>query len=210
MKSQNLTGIILGHKNLGENDKLLFLYTEELGKIKAIAKGARKITSKFTGHLETLNICTFSVYFGPRNTILTEIITLKIFKKIREDLKKLKCGLQIAEITNELIFENQRIEGLADLIEKNLQKLNLSAKPFLVTQSYIVKLLNLIGLIPDFKNTASTLEFKYLKLLNFLKLRPLNEIEKIKLTIPEEKKLRTLLKNMVENQIEKSLKSLTI
>lgn len=210
MKSQNLTGIILGHKNLGENDKLLFLYTEELGKIKAIAKGARKITSKFTGHLETLNICTFSVYFGPRNTILTEIITLKIFKKIREDLKKLNCGLQIAEITNELIFENQRIEGLADLIEKNLQKLNIGAKPFLVTQSYIVKLLDLIGLIPDFKTTASTLEFKYLKLLNFLKLRPLNEIEKIKLTIPEEKTLRTLLKNMVENQIEKSLKSLTI
>lgn len=210
MKSQNLTGIILGHKNLGENDKLLFLYTEELGKIKAVAKGARKITSKFTGHLETLNICTFSVYFGPRNTILTEIITLKIFKKIREDLKKLKCGLQIAEITNELIFENQRIEGLADLMGKNLQKLNLSAKPFLITQSYVVKLLNLIGLIPDFKTTKSTLELKYLKLLNFLKLRPLNEIEKIKLTIPEEKKLRTLLKNMVENQIEKSLKSLTI
>ena len=65
--------VILGHKNFNESDKLVFLYSDKFGRIKAIAKGARKITSKFTGHLETLNICFVTLYFGPRNIIITEL-----------------------------------------------------------------------------------------------------------------------------------------
>ena len=123
MKSQSSTCIIIGHKNLGESDKVIHLYSEEFGKIRVIAKGARKITSKFTGHLETLNICNVLIYFGPKNIILNEINTLKNFKEIREDLEKLKCALIISEVVNQLVYENQKIENLIQLIEENLIKL---------------------------------------------------------------------------------------
>ena len=41
MKTATLKCIILGHKNFSDKDKLVFLYNEELGKLRVIAKGAR-------------------------------------------------------------------------------------------------------------------------------------------------------------------------
>ncbi|MBE2222398.1 MAG: DNA repair protein RecO, partial [Anaerolineae bacterium] len=44
--------IVLKRHNFGEADRLLTLYTREFGKMKAIAKGARKPQSRKTGHVE--------------------------------------------------------------------------------------------------------------------------------------------------------------
>ncbi|MBI2634808.1 DNA repair protein RecO [Candidatus Peregrinibacteria bacterium] len=107
MKATSINGIILGHKNLGESDKIIHIYSRELGKLRIVAKGARKITSKFTGHLETLNVFMASIYFGPRNIILTEITTERTFKNIRENFERLNSALSIADITNKTVYENQ-------------------------------------------------------------------------------------------------------
>lgn len=180
-KNLTVSCIILGHRNFTENDKLIFLYTEELGKIKVIAKGGRKITSKFTGHLETLNFCTAEIYFGPRNIILKEIITIKNFKKIRENFEKLSAALQIAEISNKILYENQKMENLCRMITEALNQLSISTKPWLTAQSYIIKILDQAGLIPDFKTIDSRLEQKYLKFFHFLKTQSFSEVEKIQL-----------------------------
>lgn len=181
MKNLTVNCIIFGHKDFTENDKLVFLYTEKLGKIKVIAKGARKITSKFTGHLETLNFANAEIYFGPKNIILKEIITLKNFKKIRENFEKLSAALKIAEISNQILYENQQIDNLISLLTKALQQLSISNKPMLTAQSYIIKILDQAGMIPDFKNLKSKLEQKYLKFFHYLKTQPFTNIEKISL-----------------------------
>lgn len=154
MKNHSGISIILGHKNLGETDKLIFLYSKDLGKIKVIAKGARRITSKFTGHLETLNICKTQIYFGPSNIILTEIETLKTHKKIREDLQKTNCALKLINITNKLIYENQKPEGLHNLLTKTLESINKNENLQTVSTYYIIQLLNKIGVMPDLKKTT--------------------------------------------------------
>ncbi|GAB4211217.1 MAG: DNA repair protein RecO [Synechococcales cyanobacterium] len=51
-----VTGIILKSMPLGESDKLLTLLTQELGVIRAVAKGSRKTPSKWGGRTE-LFIC---------------------------------------------------------------------------------------------------------------------------------------------------------
>lgn len=209
MKSQTANCIILGHKNFGEFDKLIFLYSEEFGKIKVIAKGARKITSKFTGHLETLNICVASLYFGPRNIILTEIATIKNFKEIREDLEKLRSALQIAEITNQIVYENQSLDNLSELIEQTIHHLCTSKKSSLIAHSYMIKFLDKVGIIPDFKTNRAfqeqPTEEKYLKFFHFIKTKPLDQIEKIQLTKKEETQIKKLIKNLVETETEKPM-----
>lgn len=149
MRSQKTKAIILGKKNFGEFHKLLFLYTEEFGKLKVIAKGSRKITSKFTGHIETLNLCDVGIYFGPKNIILTEIATLKTFRNLQENLEKLVPALKIGEITNRLIFENQKFEGLLELLLKTLQKINASPKSEIIAEKYLLKLLTMTGHLPE-------------------------------------------------------------
>ncbi|MEK7085990.1 MAG: DNA repair protein RecO [Patescibacteria group bacterium] len=197
MKSQNVKCIILGHQNLVEYDKFVFLYTEELGKIKVVAKGARKITSKFMGHLETLNFAIAEIYIGPKNIILKEIITIKNFKKIRNNLERLRAALQIAEITNQIIYENQKIENLFELLTDAMKQLSISNKPLLAAQSYIVKILDKAGMIPDFKTISTKIDKKYLKFLHFLKTQPIQETERIAIDKHEEQIVNGLFQKLI-------------
>lgn len=185
MKNATVNCIILGHKNFGEYDKLVFLYSQELGKIKVVAKGARKITSKFTGHLETLNICQVELYFGPRTTIIREIITIETPLKNHQELETLTSALKVAELTNRFLFEGQSLTNLAELIKKTVHHLTATEKQELIINSYLIKLLDLNGLIPDFRDPENQLPEKYQKYFNFLKTRTYREIESIK-TSPEE------------------------
>ena len=46
--------IVLRHFAIGDADYLLTLYTPNRGKLRAVAKGARRVKSKLGGHLEPL------------------------------------------------------------------------------------------------------------------------------------------------------------
>ncbi len=198
MKNATVNCIILGHKNLGETDKLIFFYSEKLGKIKAVAKGARKITSKFTGHLETLNFCIVELYFGPRNTIITEITTSEFPLKDHQSLDKLTSALEVAEITNRLLFENQSIDNLYELIKKTVRSITSTDKPKLISTSYTIKLLDLSGLMPDFKETKTSLPEKYTKFFHFLQTRSYGEIAHIKITPKENMYIKNTLQTLLQ------------
>lgn len=211
MKNATITGFILGSRNLGENDKTIFIYNTELGKIKATAKGCRKITSKFTGHLETLNKIKASIYFGPRNIILTEITDTRISRNV--DFNHLKCRLQIAELTNQLVFESQIIEGLNRLLEETLRYLDTSEKTSLLTLAYIIKLLDKTGLVPDFEDfvvseSQQKIATKYLKFINYAKEKSFFDIEKISLSEAEEAFLQNILKRIIERETGRKFSSM--
>lgn len=194
MRTAVITGIILGHKNFGEFDKLIHLYCKELGKIKLIAKGARKITSKFTGHLETLNKCRAVIYFGPKNIILTEITTIKNLKKIHNNLEKLIHALKIAEITNKIIQDNQQLEQLNELLEETIKQLGSSLRNQLITSCYFLKLLNRAGLIPTLKNPF----------IEQLKTISLEEIEKTAISKEQEEFLKDLIIRVLGHYLKSS------
>ncbi len=210
MKSFTSECIVLGHRNFGESDKLVFLYSKDFGKIRVIAKGARKITSKFTGHLETLNSCTSQLYFGPRNIILTEISTKTHNKRIREDFKKLCSALQIAEVTNQILYDNQSLENLIPLLEGAIQQLAKTEKASLLAIAYTTKLLDKTGLIPDFKKTGGSMDMKYRKFFEFIKKASLEEIEQITLTESEQEEIKKIIKKLFEYHTERKFKSLDL
>ncbi len=200
MKNLTTSCIILGHKNLGENDRIIFLYTEKRGKIRAIAKGARKLTSKFTGHLETLNPCEIELYFGPRQTIITEVISKKNLLKNIKDLKTIEATLKIAEITNRMIFEDQIIENLIPLIKETLNKITTNKEKIeLIKNAYIIKLLNKTGFGPDFKENNLKLKKKYIKFFKYIKTHSITEINKIKLNTEEKTYIENITEQLLSN-----------
>ncbi len=200
MKNYSGIFIILGHKNMGEADKFVSLYNDELGKIKAIAKGSRKIKSRFIGHLESLNICKAQLYFGPRNTIITEMETLKAFKNIRENLNKTNYALKLAEFTNKLVYENQNIEGLQNLLTETLEHINKNESPQTASLYYIINLLNKTGLIPDFKETKTSLEEKYKKFFHYTQNNSLEKVKKVRVTETETTKIEKIIDEIIRIQ----------
>lgn len=70
MRSLKTEGVILRSLRYGEADKILHVYTPGLGRIGAIAKGARKTRSRFGGRLEPFHRVALMLHRG-RSDLMT-------------------------------------------------------------------------------------------------------------------------------------------
>lgn len=59
MKTYETTGFVLSRKNFGEGDLLIQIFTREQGRIKVVARGARKAKAKLRSHLEPFVMTDF-------------------------------------------------------------------------------------------------------------------------------------------------------
>lgn len=66
--------VILRRAPLGEADWLATLLTENHGKIRAAAKGARRPTSRLTGFLEPFTVVSCQIDFRPRLPIVSQVV----------------------------------------------------------------------------------------------------------------------------------------
>ena len=71
--------IIIKQTKLGEFDKLLTIYTPELGKLKAVAKGAYRPGSKLGGNVEPLTHSLLFLAKGRKLDIITQSQTIDGF-----------------------------------------------------------------------------------------------------------------------------------
>ena len=64
--------IVLRRTDFGEADRLLTVFTPERGKLRLIAKGARKPTSRKSGHVELFSYGHFLVAVGRDLDLVTQ------------------------------------------------------------------------------------------------------------------------------------------
>ena len=76
------------------------LYTQESGKIRAVAKGARKSTSKLVGHLEPLTVTRLALARGRNLDIVTQAQVVQSFAALKGDLTAVTKGLYVAELVD--------------------------------------------------------------------------------------------------------------
>ena len=98
MPSFKAKAVVLKTHNLGEADKILRLYSQEKGLIDAVAKGARKLKSKFGGRLELFNFIDCELSKGKSLDILTQAELVRNFKNISSDFNKFLFCQLISEI----------------------------------------------------------------------------------------------------------------
>jgi DNA repair protein RecO (recombination protein O) len=115
--------VILRQRRLGEADRVLTLYTPQLGKLDAVAKGVRKQTSRKAGHLEPLTWASLLLAHGQNLDIVTQSETVESFLPLRVDLDRLARGMYVAELVDR--FSEQRVENFAvfRLLAETLQRL---------------------------------------------------------------------------------------
>ncbi len=99
--------IILKRQDFGEADRILTLFTPERGKLRVIAKGARKITSRKGGHIELFTYSNLLIAKGRNFDIVTQAETIQSFRKLREDLSRITYAYYIAELVDLFTQENE-------------------------------------------------------------------------------------------------------
>jgi len=141
--------IVLKRSDFGEADRLLTLYTPGLGKIRAIAKGARKPTSRKSGHVELFTHSQLLVARGRNLDIITQAETLHAFRPLREDLLRTTYAYYAAELLDRFVEEGIENRPLFDLLLSMLGWLGESGDLALTARFYELRLLGLVGYRPQ-------------------------------------------------------------
>ncbi len=90
--------IILKSYKLGESDKIIKMYSSDGDVISAVAKGARKIRSKFGGRLELFNIVDLELFKGRNLDVINQAEIIRSFKNIAQDFYKFVFCEMISKI----------------------------------------------------------------------------------------------------------------
>lgn len=141
--------IVLRRMNLGEADRLLTLYTPEWGKIRVLAKGVRKPTSRKAGHLELFTHSRLLIAKGRSLDIVTQAETISFFLPLREDLTRTSYAYYVAELVDRFLEEGEESPALFRLLLETLGHLSEAQDPRLVVRWFELHLLEQVGYRPE-------------------------------------------------------------
>lgn len=151
-------GILIRSFNFGEADKIVSFYTTE-GKLRLIAKGARKPRSRFAAALEPLNYGQV-VYFEKTRSNLHSLNSFDVinrFDGIRGDLKRFSSVSMAAELVDFISVEGLPDEEGFNLFADYLSLIEESDEPELITYAFALKFLSHSGFKPQLERCVSCL-----------------------------------------------------
>ena len=140
--------IILRRTDFSEADRLLTLYSREFGKIRAIAKGARKPQSRKTGHVELFMRTRFLFAQGRDMHIITQAEMVEAYPALRQDLVRTTYASYAVELLDRFTAEEDKNLRLYDLLTEALRWLGTADELLLVARYYELRLLSLVGYQP--------------------------------------------------------------
>lgn len=144
--SSNVVGIVLKTYDLGEKDRILVLLTREQGKLRAVAKGARRPGGRFAA-LEPLVEVQAAVHPGKNLYTVTQAEIVTSHRKVRERLEFLAYGLFLAELVDLFTVDAEIKSETYDLLSYALKHL-VHDSPETVLAYFSTQLLRQMGLLP--------------------------------------------------------------
>ena len=148
-RSFRVEAFVLRHWDYGETDRMVVLYTHELGKLQALAKGARKPRSRKAGHLEPFTRLSLLLAKGHSFHFITQAETLDAYLPLRQDLNSLGLASYVLELIERFSYEGEENRALYQLAVQTLQRLIHSSQPNLVLRYFDIHLLDLVGFRPQ-------------------------------------------------------------
>ena len=122
--SYTVDAIILKRRATGEADRVITLFTKQYGKMRVLAKGVRRVTSRRGPHVEPAAYVRCVLHQGKGGKTLSEVETVEAFTAIRENLALLSYTYYILELVEKLLPEAQVHRDTFDLLVETLTKLN--------------------------------------------------------------------------------------
>jgi DNA repair protein RecO (recombination protein O) len=145
--------IVIRSTNYGESDKIVTFFTKDFGKIKGIAKGARRSKKRFQNALGLFSHLRL-LFFDREGMGLVRAEgcdVVSAFPKIREDLKKIYYGNYYLELVNEMAGEREANSEAFDLLLSFLLNLEEEEPQEEGVRMFEIRMLSLFGYQPNMK-----------------------------------------------------------
>ncbi len=142
--------IVLKTLDYGESDRIVAFYTSDFGKVRGIAKGAKRSRRRFSNALELFTLSRL-IFFDKRESGLVRIEGCDIvdtFPAIREDIRKIAFGCYLVELVNEMTPEREANQDLFNMLKDFLSLLSDSGAEAQILRIFEIRLLTLLGYRP--------------------------------------------------------------
>lgn len=142
------SAVILRTWKLGEADRIVSLMTRHNGKVRCVAKGARKTQSRFGSRVEPTNHLEVQLYRGKGELdTLTQVESIERFPNLREDLELFARASEMLEAVELVAQDREPNEGLYVMLSRALHTIATSSSD-LVVAGFFLKLLAQEGFAP--------------------------------------------------------------
>ncbi len=233
-KIRNINGIVIRTRPFMENDMCVAVITDRGEKLEMIVKGARSKSSRRKGHLELLNLISATVYESKSHSYLQTVRCENPFFHLKDSYFNIFSICRLVEVINARVLEEDPHPEIYDLLLETMNLLN-SDKVHLFTVDFaLVKLADLLGHLPSYKNCGTChrvedrmylsetsnalncsecrhandtpIELKYRKAMEFFRETGLHTLQKISLSEEESEFLKNIIEKLFETNQKLSLR----
>ncbi len=142
--------VVLKQTKFGEGDVIVTLFSKKLGKVQAVAKGARKTRSKYATGIQLFAYGEYVLFKGKNLYTLSQVDIKHSFYGLREDVIRLAYASYILELTESVIVEGQTNNRLFKTLVKCLYILSSKKYDYeTLVKAYELKLLTYSGYQPE-------------------------------------------------------------
>jgi DNA repair protein RecO (recombination protein O) len=149
--------VVLRVQKLGESDRIVTLFTRRHGRVRAVAKGVRRTTSRFGGRLEPFGHVDVQVMEGRTLDVINQVEGIELFgKRFFTDYPRYTAASAIAETAERLTsMEEEPSLRLYLLTLGAFRALALAERSSsLVLDAYLLRAMGVAGWAPALRECA--------------------------------------------------------
>ena len=139
--------VVIGSFTLGESDRVVTFYTRDFGKVRGVARSARRARSRFGGALELFTLGTLVFFDGGRSDLVSvdHFDVAQPFRAVREDLDRLGHAAWMVECVARLTAERDPHAAVYGLLVRALRSVDAGAAARRVLVSFGVRCVHALG-----------------------------------------------------------------
>jgi DNA repair protein RecO (recombination protein O) len=151
------SAITLKSRKWGEADRIVTFYAKHLGKIRAVARGARRLKSRMGAALEPLTLCELNLFEKSGDALyrVSQVDLIEPFVKFREDLTMMAAAARMANVVGAVTPDGDPDPHVFDTLEQGLRSLLTTDDPGLTALLFQIRLLGLTGFRPQTDHCAA-------------------------------------------------------
>ena len=153
--------VVLRTHKLGEADRIVTMLSREHGKLRAVARGVRRTSSKFGARLEPFTHVDLQFATGRSLDVITQAVTIDPYSEpLGQDYQRYTSGQVIVETADRLVTEEgeparQQYHLLVGALHALANGTSDGTRPAaMVMDSYLLRALSMAGYAPSLSDCA--------------------------------------------------------
>lgn len=151
MRTYSTSAIVLRRIDLGEKDRIVTVYTRELGKVAVVAKGSRRPGSKLAGATEPFTYSRVFLSRGRELDVVSQAEIRESFPGIRREMKPIAYAVYMLELVNSFTDDREPNPDLFDTLLSVLYVLESGTDPEIAARYFELQMLSTLGYEPHFE-----------------------------------------------------------